>query len=290
MNRASQVANSIPGGSALGKVIFAILAFVALYYLYQFLFSSNGLDGAQVLNSIVPASPGTAMITPASELPAFYEGGEYTVNAWIYINDYSLNHGQNKHVLELGGDNFSTLLVYLGPYKNSLQVRIHTAENTSSSQPAVVSGPSDSTSSDILTADMVKAKFSGVINDSTLYNPTRPCDIPSVDMQKWIQITVALNNKICDVYVDGKLARSCILQSFFKVDKNNLKLSITGYKGFGGFVSNVSSYNYALNPEQVWRMYMAGPGTQYTFWSYIKSMFDPKGINTVNYPKMNITA
>ena len=289
MNRVSQAVNSIPGGGIIGKLIFAILAFVALYYLYQFLFGATGLEGKQVINTILPASPSTALVTSGKDLPAFYEGGEYTVNAWIYINDYSFNQGHNKHILQLGGDSFSTLLVYLGPYKNSLHVRVHTKENTSTVQPASPN-PSAEDSSDLLTADFVKSRFTSIENESSLYNPTRPCDIPSVDMQKWIQVTVTLNNKICDVYVDGKLARSCILSSFFKVDRNNLRLSLVDYRGFGGFISNVSSYNYSLNPEEVWRMYMAGPGTQYTFWEYIGAMFDPKAFNTVNYPKMNITA
>jgi len=289
MNRASEIAQSIPGGGMLGKVIFLVLAFVALYYLYQYLFGSNGLEGKQVINSIVPANTPTPTILAAKTLPALYEGGEYTINAWIYINDYSYNHGQNKHILNLGGDNFSTLLVYLGPYKNSLHVRVHTKENTALVQPGGPMASADS-SSDSLTRDLVDAKFKSLQTDSTLYNqPSVPCDIPSVDMQKWVQVTITLNNKICDVYIDGKLARSCILKSFFKVDNNNLGLTLLNYKGFGGFISNVSSYNYALNPEQVWRMYMAGPGAQYTFTEYISSLFNPNAMNTLTYPKMNIT-
>ena len=59
---------------------------------------------------------------------------------------------------------------------------------------------------------------------------------------------------------------------------------------FGGFVSNVSAYNYALNPEQIWRLYMAGPGAQYGFLDYLKSLFDPKAAAAFDYPKQNITA
>jgi hypothetical protein len=289
MNRVSQAAQSIPGGGMLGKVIFVVLALVALYYLYQYLFSAGDLQGKQVINSIIPANTSTPTIVAAKTLPAFYEGGEYSVNAWIYINDYSLNHGQNKHVLSVGGDNFSTLLVYLGAYKNSLHVRVHTKDNASTVQSGDIN-QGNTGNYDTLTRDLVESTFKTLQTDeSTLYNQSsRPCDIPSVDMQKWVQITITLNNKICDVYIDGKLARSCILKSFFKVDQSNLNFTLLKYNGFGGFVSNVSSYNYSLNPEQVWRMYMAGPGAQYTFMEYISSLFDPKSVNTMTYPKMNI--
>jgi hypothetical protein len=89
--------------------------------------------------------------------------------------------------------------------------------------------------------------------------------------------------------MDGKLARSCILPSFFRVDKSSTMMSICDYKGFGGFVSNISAYNYALNPEQVWKLFMSGPGPQYTFLQYITAIFDPKSTLDIGYPKQNIT-
>jgi hypothetical protein len=67
-----------------------------------------------------------------------------------------------------------------------------------------------------------------------------------------------------------------------------MKLSMCNYKGFGGFISNTSAYNYALNPEQVWRLYMAGPGPQYSLWQYITSIFNSKEAMTFDYPKQNI--
>jgi hypothetical protein len=273
-------------GGIIGKLIFTILALVALYYLYQYLFSSNGLEGKSALNTIIVANPATALSTPIASLPALYEGGEYSINTWIYINDYDINHGKNKFVLSLGGTNFSTLLIYLGAYNSSLHVRVHTKD---SSITTTNPGPNDIATNSLTDAD-IKAVFGTqtIPTELNSYTPTKPCDIPNVQLQKWIQVTVTLNTKICDVYIDGKLARSCILPSFYKVSKVNTGLKLLDKNGFGGFISNTTAYNYALNPEQVWRMYMAGPGSQYTFWGYIKAMFDPNSINTMNYPKMNV--
>jgi len=258
-------------GGALVQVIFVILCLVALYYLYKYLFSSNGLEGKSVLNAIVKANDKT-LTTPSTGFPALYEGGEYSINTWIYVNDYGVNMGQHKHVLSLGGDSFLTLLIYLGRYKNSLHVRVKSSDDDNS----------------LNVGNVNNGIFNSTAANSDLIDTTQPCDIQSIDLQKWVQVTVTLNTKICDVYIDGKLARSCILPSFFKVDKSNLKMSLVDKNGFGGFVSNTTAYNYALNPEQVWRMYMAGPGSQYTLWEYIKSMFDPNSVNTLNYPKMNV--
>lgn len=271
----------LPGSSLVGKVLFPILLLVALYYLYNFLFGTSGLEAKNVINTIRDANPDKGYITLADSLPAIYEGGEFTINGWIYINDYGVRQGLNKHVFSLGGDDFLTLLVYLGPNKSSLNVRVHTKESGSTTT---------SSSVDDLSVSGLTSIFNTPQSEGSLISSSRPCDIQSIDLQKWIQVTIALNNKTCDVYIDGKLARSCILPSFYKVHKRNFTLNVCEYNGFGGFVSNVSAYNYALNPEQVWRLYMAGPGPQYGFLDYLKSLFDPNALKSLEFPKVNVTA
>ena len=273
--------------SMISKLVFPVLALVALYYLYKFLFSANGMEGKTVINGIKDANPDKPYITLGDQLPAIYEGGEYTLNTWIYINDYSINRGRNKHVISIGGSSFLTLAVFLGPYKNSLNVRVHTKAGGAGTVAPAAQGP---TSGEVdLSVSNLNSMFQQLQQDTSLISSSRPCDISSVDLQKWIQVTVVLNNKTCDVYMDGKLARSCILPSFYKVDKSNLTLRVGEYGGFGGFVSNVSAYNYALNPEQIWRLYMSGPGPQYGLGDYLKSLFDPTALGAFEYPKKNIT-
>ena len=283
------VQNRLPGGGLIGQLVFAILALVALYYLYQFLFGPSGLEGKTVINGIKDANPSKAYITSGDQLPALYEGGEFSVNAWVYINDYSVNRGLNKHVFSIGGSTFLTLAVFLGPYKNSLAVRVHTRQGSASPTAASPGVGAPGMASDDLSVANIRPLFKTPQMENSLVSGNRPCDIPSIDLQKWVQVTIALNNKTCDVYMDGKLARSCVLPAFYKVDKSNLTLNVADFGGFGGFVSNVSAYNYALNPEQVWRLYMSGPGPQYGLMDYFKSLFDPKAVSSLDFPKKNIT-
>ena len=273
----------------VSSIIFVILALVALYYLYQFLFAKSGLEGTNIYTAIMAANPDKPYVTRADSIPAIYEGGEYSLNFWVYINDYSINRGMNKHIISIGGSSFLTLAVFLGPYKNSLNVRVHTAGSggvvpTAGPSPSPNSGPED------LSVKNLTTLFGTLQTDSSLISTSRPCDISSIDMQKWVQVSILLNNKTCDVFMDGKLARSCILPTFYKVDRTGLTLNVCDYKGFGGYVSNVSAYNYALNPEQVWHMYMSGPGASYGIGDYLKSLFDPKALGSLDYPKQNITA
>lgn len=279
------VAAVTPSGTG-PKIVIFIVILVALYYLYYFLTGNSGLQGSVVLNSVKSASPSTAYTTTGDALPAVYEGGELSLNTWIYINDYSVNRGQNKHVISLGGSNFLTCLLYLGPYKNTLSVRVQT--NAASNRKP--SSDSPKTSDVDLRVSTVDSLFGTLQVESSLLDPNTPCDISTLELQKWVQVTVVLNNKTCDVYIDGKLTRSCVLPSFYRLDKTNTKLSVCDYNGFGGYVSNVSAYNYALNPEQIWNLYMTGPGPQYSVMEYITSLFSPSSAMTLDYPKKNITS
>jgi hypothetical protein len=283
---------ALPGG-VLGTVIFVILALVGLYYLYQFLFSSSGFDRKDYVNGPQAANMAAPIIVGADKLPALYEGGEYTANIWVYINDWSYRRGQNKHILSVGGDDFLTFAIFLAPYANTLNVCVHTKSGNGGGTSGAPSQapPSPSASADDLSKANLANIFAGTQTPDGLTSSVRPCDIPSFELQKWVQVTVVLNNATSDIYVDGKLARSCVLPSTFKVDKNNLQLKICAYNGFGGFISNTSLFNYSLNPEEVWRLYMSGPSASYSVWRYVKSLYDPNvTIGTVGYPKQNLIA
>jgi Concanavalin A-like lectin/glucanases superfamily len=88
-----------------------------------------------------------------------------------------------------------------------------------------------------------------------------PCDAPEYDLQRWTQITVVLSGKITDVYMNGKLARSCIGSSYFKVDTNP-QVHVLAEKGFDGQLANLNLYNIALNPAQIYEIYTKGPQTK----------------------------
>jgi hypothetical protein len=95
--------------------------------------------------------------------------------------------------------------------------------------------------------------------DDSLLNPTQMCDIPVIDMQRWVNITVVLSGRTIDVYMDGKLARSCISPSYYKVDPTGVKLKIAERGGFDGYINGVSMFNYPISPADVYRIYQAGP-------------------------------
>ena len=84
------------------------------------------------------------------------------------------------------------------------------------------------------------------------------CDAPQYDLQRWTHVAVVLSGKITDVYMNGKLVRSCIGKSYFKVDTNT-QVNVLNYKTFNGKLANLHTYTVALNPAQIYDMYTKGP-------------------------------
>jgi hypothetical protein len=266
-----------PGVSGALRLIVFILIGVAIYYIYRYFFSSDVIAYTTLINDITDAKIADASKQPAAitadKLPPLYEGGEYSMSCWVYVNDWAYRRSQQKHIFEIGGsgeNGFITLLVGLGPFKNKLMVRVHTASGT--------------TGAGSLPTGATHTAMNAMQTEAGLTDDMPMCDLPELDMQRWVLVSVVLTGRICDVYLDGKLARSCTLPGFFRVDANySAKALLQG--GFGGYISNLTAYGYAMNPSDVYKMYMNGPKTGGGFLDWFTSFFKPNVTNY--YPKMN---
>jgi hypothetical protein len=288
--------NAGSSNSPLGK-LFSIIIFVGglvgLYYLYQYLFGPRTVNSTALIPPKVQSANVTKEITLSSNsIPIIYEGGEFTISTWIYVSNWSYRTGMNKHILSIGGPTFDTIRIYLGGVTPSVQIRLQTMDISPVSN-TVQSGSTATTPSLSMTSNKMptkaatvpaenlsKATQNAVFNilqtNSGLLDGSPLCDLPQLDLQKWINLTVAVNGKTVDVYMDGKLARSCVLPSFFKVDSGGYNATLLAYGGFGGEISNTVMYDVALNPEQVYKNYMAGPEPISNLLDWFKSFFTPR--------------
>lgn len=278
VNNASPVSKAIP-------ILVIFLGIVALYYLYQYLFGIRTVNKYSLISGKMSANVEPITIT-SDRLPNIYEGSEFTISTWIYLSNWNYRRGFNKSIISVGGPNFDIIRVYLGGYKPSLSVRLQTKDMSgiSNAVPTSVTSTNTITShNDTRTQSMVEsldketqnAVFNILQSDSELLNMNPICDLPEIDLQRWVNITIAVNGRTVDVYYDGKLARSCVLPSFFKVDAGGYSAKLLGYGGFGGEIASVSMYDMALNPEQVYKNYMAGPEPITNVFDWFKSFFAP---------------
>ena len=283
-NSVNAVRNAIPGTSGItqtiGSIAAVVIGIVVLYYIYKFVYESEGGVSKSVITMAIPANPASS--PKPFTIPPVYEGGEYSVTFWTYLTAFKDTVGKSKHILELSpnttkGSPTSTLVVGLGAFNNKLMVRVNT----------------NSTGNEQLTEGNVKKMFEPTaIPSGQLLQDTLPmCDLPEVELQRWVCFGIVLNGRTVDVYMDGKLARSCVLPSFYTVDANGVSMKLLQYGGFDGFLSNVSASATALNPDQMYRIYMSGPSDTSAagFWGWVKNAFNVTGEVTYTSPQLGMT-
>jgi len=195
-----------------------------------------------------------ATIYSGSQIPQIYGGGEYSISTWIYVNDWNVNKGKNKPFLVLSGGNKSasgilTLIMYLGQFTNKLGIRV-------SSETQYDKG--------ITLIDDYSKIVSGTSPYSDSSADFKKCDIEHVNLQKWVNITAVLNGRTLDIYIDGKLSRSCLLDGLFKVDGDTPILKLGGPDAFGGLIGLTRSANFAYSPDRVYYYYQNGPFSRFS--------------------------
>ncbi len=239
--------------------VVAILMLVALFFLWKWLYGGGDTQDMVIYSSPsdgLPAKDKKATVYTGAQVPQIYGGGEYSISTWIYVTNWGINKGKNKPFLVLSGGapestGFMTLVMYLGQYTNKLGVRV-----------SVESQASD-TGELKFTRD-----YTAIVAGSSPYTDSSPdfkkCDIEQVDLQKWVNITAVLSGRTIDIYIDGKLSRSCLLDGLFKVDGETPTLKLGGKDGFGGIIGMTRAANFAYSPDRVYTTYQEGPFSSFS--------------------------
>ena len=284
------VANSGSSGSArtVMMVILFIVVCIGLYYLYRFLYGSNVAQvSVETLSGTVPCTTTVSASIPAvaaTNLTGVLDGGQYSASFWVYIADTkgftAAGGAPLAHLMDISNKrldsttaNRGKTLVFVGlnPTNGTLVVRQSTNDAAVQINNNMASATPTST---LYSLDTLITSYTS----GNTYTTQDSCDIINgIEYQRWVLITTVANGKTLDVYVDGKLARSCVYKAPFAL--GSADSTGTAYFGYGnngklkGFFSNGNFYNYALTPDAVWAMYQAGPGSGFSISSFFSGLF-----------------
>jgi len=134
-------------------------------------------------------------------------GLEFTYMFWIYIDDWTVNRGNWKHIMHKGNERGWPLRapgIWLHPKKNAMRIFMNTFK-----------------------------KIDEYI------------DIPNIPLDKWFCVTVSGRQTKLDVYINGVLKKSKEFDSLMR--QNYGDLFLTDFGGFGGFLSNVRYFDYYID-------------------------------------------
>ena len=224
-------------GGGWGAAIFSVVGGALLLYLgyvfFNYIQKWNGQPGiSSPFGSGVsgsgdktpaPVDGKTRTVIPSGDAPAT-GGSDWGLQYWMYISDWNYKFGSEKDVVNgVDPTNASTTAprISLSASDNTLNVRVSVF-------------PTDGTAG-------AAAPGAGTNGDS--YN----CSVENVPLQSWFAVSVTCFQRNMDVYINGRLVKSCVLPGVPKPAVGDIILNDNG--GFSGSICNLNWYNAMLAPE-----------------------------------------
>lgn len=97
-------------------------------------------------------------------------------------------------------------------------------------------------------------------------------EIKNIPLQRWVCMNVSVRDHVVDIYMDGLLYKTFILEGG-SPKPNNFPIILGNNGGFDGYLSNITWSNKALHPGAVYEKYKEGPRIMKTVWDRLKGMF-----------------
>jgi hypothetical protein len=170
-----------------------------------------------------PVDGKTKTTIPSGDAPAT-GGADWGMQYWMYISDWNYKFGSDKDIVKrVDPVNPSTVAprIFLSAADNTLNVRVSVYPTDGT---AAAASPGAATTGDSVT-----------------------CSVENVPLQSWFSVSVTCFQRNLDIYINGRLVKSCVLSGVPKPAVGDIIIGDNG--GFSGSVCNLNWYNAMLAPE-----------------------------------------
>jgi hypothetical protein len=200
-------------------LIILLIVFIVIILFYSYF--KNWLLG------ITTVSSQSSLLSPVPPVLAktFNDPGStrYSYGIWYYLNTWTTGldkviFSRTSDILLYFDDNTASLLCSLPPKTNDPVANVISPSN----------------------------------NNNTPITVTN-----NFPLQKWVYITVVVDNTIADIYLDGKLVKSVQINQVSPDKSSNLYFG----SGYDAYISNFQRWSKPLDPQTVWSTYLAGNGS-----------------------------
>jgi hypothetical protein len=185
--------------SVVAFILYVVYMFIALYMKMQ--------SSSPVLIRNIQKTNKEVRIK-SSTLPLSYvdDGMTWSFVMWLYVDDFTLNQGRAKNILDWGTNNVN---IGFASDVNDMVIRIGTIPNKNATEPMV---------------EEVRIK--------------------NIPLQKWFNATIILDNRNVDCFLDGILVESRRLERVPRYVTDDLVLF--NNKGFEGKAGYIQYMNYRI--------------------------------------------
>lgn len=206
----------------LGIVVFIIIA----YLVYTRWFSGiNNLSSAQVnLNVKTPPAPilATTLTNPNST--------RYSYGIWVYVNSW------NTTIYKTIFSRYTDIVLYLDKTASVLKCIV--------SPSITLSSTTTSRTDEVI--DLNNPTYAGLETNSIFITNNFP-------LQKWVYISIVIDNQIIDMYLDGKMVKSLNINQVAPDATSNIYY---GYN-FDAVVNGFQRWSMSLDPQSVYNYYLS---------------------------------
>jgi hypothetical protein len=212
-------------------IILSIVLLVALYYLYKFLL--GGSNGSNIVHiNAMSATPAYDVNTNTN--PGSYR---YCYAIWVHVNNLANNSDTTKY----GNRNTMNNIMYL-------------TDKTSSASGSSSTGTFFSL--DLYGNTSLYVRYNNGNSSGSPDPLAKPYLVtPNFPLQKWTLIIVSFDNKVMDLYLDGKLVKSTTMEVLPAPQTTSATMNF----GTGDMdVYNYVRYSYPMDPQTAWSIYQAG--------------------------------
>jgi hypothetical protein len=280
-------------------IIGVVLLFIIVILYILFMTKSAKLKGKKLTSNPIKLDTLTAPIEiESAELPKSVVGREYSFSFWVYIENYDqtfTRNAENNQITPLdkmifyrgtaGNISSANPIVTMDGLSNKMYIAIKTQNSTLTSIPGRID----------YNSNLYNIRFMNYFMNSKLKirdtaNPDQPAinkyiilTIDYIPLQRWVNVTFIIDNKISTVYMDGEIYSVKSTEEFkairepeldvrgrpvnvnIIVDKtdNNVYIgknqSVGGGKTIPGYLGKLQFFNYALALNDVKNIYNQGP-------------------------------
>mgnify|MGYP003968305875 CR=1 FL=1 len=212
-------------------IILGVIVIIILYLVISYLTDNTRADLIGLHNAKTAAGD-MGVIINSNSLPGNNLSNDYTYSMWVFINDWSHKYGEEKVIFRRtntsnantdNDDDFNDVCpsVSLGAIKNEIVIKMATGNALSRPEEFIVE------------------------------------DIP---IQKWVNVIITTEGRAVDVYIDGKLVKTYVLNKVIKInDQANIYLTPDG--GYSGYLNKFRYYSRTMSPREAYEIYAEGSGT-----------------------------
>jgi len=215
-------------------IVVIVLILMLLRYIFSDPYTLQSVQNGQTTSTI----SATSLATNGSNVPS----SNFCYSIWFYINDWNYRYGEPKVI-------FGRMGAQSNQGNGSVQ-----GVNGLDPCPAVVLGAVENNISVSLGC------FPGLDQEPTTpggNTVVHTCTVANIPIQKWVNLIVSVYGRTMDIYIDGKLVRTCLLPGVASIN-NNSNVYVTPAGGFNGWTAKLQYYPNSINPQQAWNIYSQG--------------------------------